>query len=131
MNRDYAQNILKNIDIVKGIAEGKTIQWKREGWSKWYDFHRGDTIPLNGSANTPWEYRVKPEPRVDYAVLRADEAGEDEHVVSGYFTNVRALLSYAAKFPVTHVVKVMVADGVPSSEIIPFEVFKEANTIAG
>ena len=57
-NQKRCQHIIKNLDIIGAIAEGKTIQFRSTVDMPWNDANPYSSLELFDS----YEYRVKPEP---------------------------------------------------------------------
>lgn len=50
----------KHAEILRAIADGKEVQFRNRGGSRWFDPEYGNPI-----ANPELEWRVKPEPKPD------------------------------------------------------------------
>lgn len=69
LTKKEAEDLLRNIDVVKAWASGRQIQFKHEK-GDWRD--AGDIAPL-GFINNKERYRVKPREAV--AVYKSDKVG--------------------------------------------------------
>jgi hypothetical protein len=120
MKREEANRILNHLEIIRGIAEGKTIQWalKPAGDEDtklvWYDYAHTEAWNPYALANTL--IRVKPEPvvKTSYIPVYYDKRGQTSVGAE------RASLYSVRKFngSASYAIEMTFTDGVPSVDII-------------